>query len=178
MTDVPEERAGAPAVRALERKRDPPRRADASWAALSLGSNIEPRAEYLARARAALAADPELELVAESAPRLTPPQGYADQPEFLNQVLVVRTRLSPWELLRTCLRVEEDLGRVRGPIRWGPRTIDVDILAYDGLVVREPELRIPHEALPLRPFFSEMLREAGAEDLLPRDSTEARPTSG
>jgi 2-amino-4-hydroxy-6-hydroxymethyldihydropteridine diphosphokinase len=98
---------------------------------------------------------------------VTAPQGITDQPDFLNQVLLVQTRLSPWELLDACLDVERELGRVRGPVRWGPRLIDVDILAYDGLAIRDERLTVPHAALPLRPFFREMLSEVGAEDLLP-----------
>jgi 2-amino-4-hydroxy-6-hydroxymethyldihydropteridine diphosphokinase len=125
------------------------------------------RDRFLARARDLLTADPDIEIVAASAERLTPPQGFTDQPEFLNQVLLVRTHLSPWKLLDVCQSVESELGRVRGSIRWGPRTIDVDVLAYDGLEVRDERLRIPHEALPLRPFFMEMLREVGGDELLP-----------
>ena len=136
-------------------------------AALSLGSNLGDRERHLERARSALAAHPSLELVAASTPRLTAPQGFTEQPDFLNQVLLVRTELSPWELLDVCLRTERELGRVRGPVRWGPRTIDIDILAYEGRVIRNERLTVPHPALPLRPFFIEMLREVGAEDLLP-----------
>jgi 2-amino-4-hydroxy-6-hydroxymethyldihydropteridine diphosphokinase len=156
----------------------------ASRAALSLGSNLGDREENLARARVALArlhpasdASPaasagpgntgSVEIVAASAERLTAPQGISDQPDFLNQVLLVRTLLSPWELLEACLAVERDLGRVRGPVRWGPRTIDVDVLAYDGLAIRDERLTVPHAALALRPFFLEMMREIDAEDLLP-----------
>ncbi len=159
--------------------------AGASRAALSLGSNLGDREANLARARAALAhvgpapeasptasdgsraAAASIEIVAASAERLTAPQGFSDQPDFLNQVLLVRTLLSPWELLEACLEVERALGRVRGPVRWGPRTIDVDVLAYDGLAIRDERLVVPHAALPLRPFFLEMMREVGAEELLP-----------
>lgn len=139
----------------------------ASRAALSLGSNLGERERFLAGARGALAADPAIELLAASEPRVTAPQGFTEQPDFLNQVLLVSTELSPWELLGTCQRVEAELGRERGPLKWGPRTIDVDILAYDRLTVRDEQLVIPHAALPLRPFFLEMLREIGAHDLLP-----------
>lgn len=139
----------------------------ASRAAVSLGSNLGESQRLLERARAALAGDPRIELLAASRARRTPPQGVTDQPDFLNQVLLLGTDLSPWELLDRCLRVEASLGRVRGPVRWGPRTLDADVLAYDGLVVRDVRLTLPHAALPLRPFFLEMLREVGAEDLLP-----------
>ncbi|HEY7462600.1 MAG TPA: 2-amino-4-hydroxy-6-hydroxymethyldihydropteridine diphosphokinase [Gemmatimonadota bacterium] len=154
-----------------------------SRAALSLGSNLGDRELNLTRARAALeayagggrdapgaaagAGAAAIEILAASAPRSTAPQGFTAQPDFLNQVLLVRTALSPWELLEACLEVERGLGRVRGPIRWGPRTIDVDVLAYDGLVVRDERLTLPHAALPLRPFFLEMMREIGAAELLP-----------
>jgi 2-amino-4-hydroxy-6-hydroxymethyldihydropteridine diphosphokinase len=157
---------------------------------LSLGSNLGDRESNLAQARLALAryvppgpggsseaaeyvsspagpAGPPIEILAASAERPTPPQGFTEQPDFLNQVLLVRTWLSPWELLEACLAVERQLGRVRGPVRWGPRTIDLDVLAYDGLVIRDERLVVPHAALPLRPFFLEMMREIGAEELLP-----------
>ena len=141
--------------------------AGASLAALSLGSNLGDRARWLVDARAALRAVLALEVIAASAPRVTPPEGITDQPDFLNQVLLVRTTLSPWALLDACLDVERALGRVRGPLKGGPRTIDVDILAYDGLVVLDERLRIPHAALGRRPFFLDMLREIGAQGLLP-----------
>lgn len=144
---------------------EPP--AGASAAALSLGSNLGDPAEQLAAARGALAAREGLEIVAASAERRTAPQGVTDQPDFLNQVLLVHTVLSPWELLDACLDVERELGRVRGSVRWGPRTIDVDVLAYGGMVVRDERLHLPHAALPLRPFFYEMLAEVGGLDLLP-----------
>ncbi|MFN2431255.1 MAG: 2-amino-4-hydroxy-6-hydroxymethyldihydropteridine diphosphokinase [Gemmatimonadota bacterium] len=141
--------------------------AGASHAALSLGSNLGQREASLAAAREALAALPHSRLLAASAVRETVPQGVEEQPLFLNQVLLVRTLLSPWELLEACLAVERELGRVRGRLRWGPRTIDVDVLAYDGLEIRDERLGIPHPALPLRPFFLDMLHELGAQGLLP-----------
>jgi 2-amino-4-hydroxy-6-hydroxymethyldihydropteridine diphosphokinase len=165
--------------------------AGASRAALSLGSNLGDRESNLAQARSALAAyvpaprarssdsavepvgapagqaDPPIEILTASAERRTTPQGFSQQPDFLNQVLLVRTWLSPWDLLEACLAVERSLGRVRGPVRWGPRTIDLDVLAYDGLVIRDERLVVPHPALALRPFFLEMMREVGAQELLP-----------
>lgn len=139
----------------------------ASRAALSLGSNVGDSEQLLEGARAALEAESSIELLAASAPRRTAPQGVTGQPDFLNQVLLIRTSLSPWELLDHCLAVEARFGRVRGPVRWGPRTLDVDILAYGGLAVRDGRLTLPHAALPLRPFFLDMLREVDAEDVLP-----------
>jgi 2-amino-4-hydroxy-6-hydroxymethyldihydropteridine diphosphokinase len=77
--------------------------------------------------------------------------GKEDQPSFLNQALCLATPLLPRDLLQTILQIEEDMGRVRST-RYGPRSIDIDILLYEELVVDEPGLSIPHPQLPFRRF--------------------------
>ena len=132
---------------------------------LSLGSNLGDRVERLGAARAALIARGDLRLAAMSPVIETDPVDVTDQPHFLNQVLAVDTRLAPRGLLEACLGVERGLGRDRsaGPRR-GPRTIDVDVLLYDGLSVEEPGLTVPHPRLAARPFFLDLCRVAGAPD--------------
>ncbi len=117
---------------------------------LGLGSNLGDRAATLARARALLDG-PDLRIVAVSKVYETLPWGIVDQPRFLNQVIEARTTLSPREVLKRCHDVEAHLGRVRSA-RWGPRTIDVDILLYGTLRVSEPDLTIPHPQLAHRAF--------------------------
>lgn len=118
---------------------------------LGLGSNLGDRAAMLEAAVAGLAATPGLTVVGRSALYETPPWGEIDQPAFLNAALAVHTRLGPHELLDACLAVERALGRVRDR-RWGPRTIDIDIVDYDALELDEPGLTLPHPRLTERAF--------------------------
>jgi 2-amino-4-hydroxy-6-hydroxymethyldihydropteridine diphosphokinase len=82
-----------------------------------------------------------------------------DQPPFLNGAAVLETALDPRELLDTLLRVERELGRVRDGTRWGPRTIDLDLLLFDERTLDEPGLRVPHPRLHERRFALEPLAE-------------------
>lgn len=133
---------------------------------LGLGSNLGDRAAHLRRARELLAATPGVSLAGASAVYETEPVGRTDQPPFLNQVLAVRTRLAPAALLERAQAVEAALGRVRGE-RWGPRVIDVDILLYGEMVVRRPDLEIPHPRLAERAFALVPLAELAPELVLP-----------
>lgn len=92
--------------------------------------------------------------------------GGPEQPDFLNAVVEVGTELEPRDLLRACLEVEDRLGRVRGE-RWGPRAIDIDVLAYGDLDVDEPELVIPHPRMHERAFVLVPLLELDADPSLP-----------
>jgi 2-amino-4-hydroxy-6-hydroxymethyldihydropteridine diphosphokinase len=134
-----------------------------SRAYLSLGSNLGNRNDLLGRARAALIAHDHIQLVSCSEVRETKAVDVVDQPDFLNQVVGVETTMKAGDLLRTCMDVERGLGRDRakGTPR-GPRTIDLDILLYEGLEIRSSGLTIPHPRLAERPFFVEMARSAGA----------------
>ena len=130
---------------------------------VALGSNVEPRADYLARARAALAAFPGTWLDRASAVTATPPVDvppeYADL-AFLNQVLVLWTTLEPYDFSRRMHAVEDRLGRVR-TVRNGPRTIDVDLIDFGGLVNDDPALTLPHPRAHLRDFVMRPLAELG-----------------
>lgn len=134
-------------------------------AVVSLGSNIEPRADYLARALAALAALPGTRLERASEPEETEPVGvppeYAHL-RFLNQLAIFETELEVHEFSRRMHAIEDALGRTR-TVRNGPRTIDLDLVDFGGLVVDEPDLVLPHPRARERAFVMEpwrRLREA------------------
>jgi 2-amino-4-hydroxy-6-hydroxymethyldihydropteridine diphosphokinase len=120
---------------------------------IGIGANLGDR-ERTIREAIALLAD---EVVAVSALRETEPWGYADQPPFLNGALLLETERSPRELLDRLLEVERELGRTREGPRYGPRTIDLDLLLFGDLVVDEPGLQVPHPRLHERAFVLEPL---------------------
>lgn len=122
------------------------------WAFVALGSNVGDRDGHLARARAHLAALPGTTLVAATEIEETEPIGPVRQGPYLNQMVLIRTSLTPRDLLRHCLAIERDAGRVRRE-RWGPRTLDLDIVRFGDRVVEEPGLAVPHPELPNRPFW-------------------------
>lgn len=128
------------------------------WAFVALGSNLGDRTAHLAEARTALAALPLTELVAASSIEETDPLGPVSQPAYLNQMVLLRTGLDARALLDACLAIERARGRVRRE-RWGPRTLDLDIVRFDDLRVDEPDLQIPHPELPCRDFWQRELAE-------------------
>lgn len=132
-------------------------------AIVSLGSNIEPRAEYLEKALAALCAFPGTRLVAASSVIETEPVGVPDEfadMKFLNQIAVLETSLEVREFSARMHGVEDVLGRVR-TVRNGPRTIDLDLIDFDGIVMDEPDLILPHPRATERDFVMRPLRELG-----------------
>jgi 2-amino-4-hydroxy-6-hydroxymethyldihydropteridine diphosphokinase len=115
----------------------------------------------------ALAAQPGVEVDAVSQLRETDPVGLLDQPRFLNAAARVQTTLSPRSLLETLLSVERELGRTRDGPRWGPRTIDLDLLLYGDEVVDEPGLTVPHPRLHERSFVLEPLADLDSGLVIP-----------
>lgn len=126
---------------------------------VGLGSNLGDRAGTLRRAVELLAAAPGIEVVRVSTIRETDPVGYLDQPRFLNGAAAVETSLTARELLSALLAVEAELGRTRDGARYGPRTIDLDLLLYGAERLREPGLEVPHPRLHERAFVLEPLSE-------------------
>jgi len=126
---------------------------------VGLGANVGPREETLRQAVELLATEDGVEVVGVSTLQETDPVGSVDQPRFLNGAVAVETTLSPRELLDVLLRIERTLGRVRDGTRWGPRTVDLDLLVYADEVVDEPGLRVPHPRLQERRFVLEPLVE-------------------
>jgi 2-amino-4-hydroxy-6-hydroxymethyldihydropteridine diphosphokinase len=126
---------------------------------LGLGSNVGDREANLRDARAALGRA-GVEVLASSSIYETAPQGeLLDQPDFLNACLRIRTALDPEELLEVCKRVERELGRLRGGVRHGPRTIDVDLLLLGDLEYSSERLTLPHREVRSRRFVVEPLLE-------------------
>jgi 2-amino-4-hydroxy-6-hydroxymethyldihydropteridine diphosphokinase len=126
---------------------------------VGLGANLGDRRASLDRALELLSGD-GTRVVAVSRYRETDPVGYVDQPRFLNAAALVETELSPRDLLDRLLAIERELGRVRGEgPRFGPRTIDLDLLLYDDAVIEEPMLSVPHPRLHERRFVLEPLHE-------------------
>jgi 2-amino-4-hydroxy-6-hydroxymethyldihydropteridine diphosphokinase len=136
---------------------------------VGLGANLGHRRETIDAALALLASEDGLELVAASALRETEPVGVEDQPRFLNGVAGVTTVLPPRQLLDRLLAIECRLGRVRsvGP-RFGPRTIDLDLLLYGDEIIDEPGLVVPHPRLHERRFALEPLAELDPSLEIPR----------
>jgi 2-amino-4-hydroxy-6-hydroxymethyldihydropteridine diphosphokinase len=139
-------------------------------AALSLGGNLGDARATIAAALAALEAS-GVRVVARSSDYRTRPWGKTDQPDFTNVSAVVETSLPPLDLLALCLDVERQLGRVRHE-RWGPRLIDIDLIAYDDMRMDTPALTLPHRHAHERGFVLIPLAEI-APDLLIGDRTVA-----
>jgi 2-amino-4-hydroxy-6-hydroxymethyldihydropteridine diphosphokinase len=133
---------------------------------VGLGANLGNREEALEQAVALLEATERVDVIAVSELRETDPVGVLDQPRFLNGAAVVETTLSARELLDTLLAIERSLGRVRME-RWGPRTVDLDLLLYGDEIIDEPGLRVPHPRLHERRFTLEPLVELDPELVIP-----------
>jgi 2-amino-4-hydroxy-6-hydroxymethyldihydropteridine diphosphokinase len=133
-------------------------------ALLALGGNMGAVRDTLDRAVAALCDGSDVRLLARSADYSTPPWGVTDQPRFVNCCIAVETRLAPEALLDRTQAVERALGRDRAhELRWGPRPIDIDILAYDDLVRDGPDLTLPHPHMFERAFVLVPLSEIAPE---------------
>jgi len=125
---------------------------------IGAGANLGDRCAMLRAAVARLRAAPGVKVLACSTVYETDPVGPLDQPAFLNAVVGIETSLSPEELLATLLEVERSLGRVR-TIRWGPRTIDLDLLVFEGERRATESLHLPHPRTLERAFVTVPLRE-------------------
>ena len=126
---------------------------------VGLGANLGDRRRTLQRALDRLAEQPDIEVVRVSAFRETDPVGFRDQPWFLNAAAALETRLAPRDLLARFLAIERELGRSRQGPKFGPRTIDLDLLLYGDEIIDEPGLRVPHPRLADRRFVLEPLAE-------------------
>lgn len=135
---------------------------------VGLGSNLGEREATLRRAVEALGATEGIEVVAVSSFRETDPIGVPDQPRFVNGAAALETTMSARELLERLLEVERTLGRDRSAeVRWGPRTVDLDLLLYGEESIDEPGLEVPHPRLTQRVFVLEPLLELEPELRLP-----------
>jgi 2-amino-4-hydroxy-6-hydroxymethyldihydropteridine diphosphokinase len=125
---------------------------------IALGSNLGQREVFLAEARRAIADLATTRVLGLTDAEETAPIGPVAQGPFLNQMIAIETELSPQDLLAELKRIETDAGRIR-TARWGPRTLDLDIVLFEKQSVREPGLTVPHPELSNRDFW---LRELAA----------------
>ncbi len=133
-------------------------------ACIALGSNLGDRRAHILAARDAIASLPGTRLVACSTLHETPPVGPPGQDDYLNACLRIETSLKPRALLDALLSIERDRGRVRDPKdRWGPRTLDCDLILYAGITIDEPGLTLPHPRLHERLFVLQPLAEVASD---------------
>jgi 2-amino-4-hydroxy-6-hydroxymethyldihydropteridine diphosphokinase len=138
-----------------------PRRPEAVYVAL--GSNLGDRAAHLRAGREGLASLPDSQLLAASTIEETAPLAGLRQPPYLNQMVLLSTSLEPRALLKACQAIERREGRTRAE-RWGPRTLDLDIVRYGQRQVEERDLIIPHPELPNRDFWQREIAELSAHE--------------
>ena len=130
---------------------------------IALGSNLGKREQYLAAAREALGKIPLTRMIAESAIEETPPQpGSPPQPNYLNQMVLVETGLDPQRFLAALRKIEDANDRVRGE-KWGPRTLDLDIVRFGTRRLRDPDLIVPHPQLATREWWQREIEELDAK---------------
>jgi 2-amino-4-hydroxy-6-hydroxymethyldihydropteridine diphosphokinase len=134
---------------------------------VGLGANLGEREKTLRRAVELLAATRGIDVVALAKFRETEPVGPIRQPRFVNGAVAIETTLEPSELMAVLLAVERELGRVRDTTRWGPRTVDLDLLLYGNEIVDEPEVKVPHPRLAERRFALEPLAELDPDLVVP-----------
>jgi 2-amino-4-hydroxy-6-hydroxymethyldihydropteridine diphosphokinase len=139
----------------------------ATAAYIGLGANIGDRESTLRSALDRLGHEPEIEVLAVSRFRETDPVGLEDQPRFVNAAAKLRTTLSPRALLERLLAVERGLGREREGPRFGPRTLDLDLLVFGDAVIDEPGLTVPHPRLAERLFALEPLADLDPRLVVP-----------
>ncbi len=125
---------------------------------IALGSNLGDREATLRKARTAIAAIRGTRMIAQSAIEETDPIGPIPQGRYLNQMVAVETTLAPRTLLTALQRIERATGRIRS-MRWGPRTLDLDIVMIEGKEVSDEVLTVPHPELPNRDFWQRELDE-------------------
>ncbi len=135
-------------------------------ATVSLGSNVGDRLAYLDGAVRRILEDPRNRLRRLSSLYETEPYGVTDQPWFLNRVIQVETPLEVRGFFRSLQKIEASFLRVRAR-KWGPRTLDLDLLFFDDLVIDEPDLKVPHPGVPNRRFVLEPLCEIAPELIHP-----------
>lgn len=136
-------------------------------ALVALGGNVGDVRQTLARAIAQFCDGATVTLLARSSDYKTPPWGIEDQPAFINCAIAVSTALSPHELLARGQATERAFGRDRAnERRWGPRTLDIDLIAYDGLNLDHPDLKLPHPRMFERAFVLVPLAEIAPDRVI------------
>lgn len=134
-------------------------------ALIGIGSNVGDKAGNIARAIEQLCADGSVRLVAMSRLFRSAPWGILEQDWFVNGAAAVATDVTPHELLRRCLAVEDAMGRVRS-VKWGPRLVDVDVLTYRGETIDTADLKVPHPFIEQRSFVLVPLLDIAADEVV------------
>jgi 2-amino-4-hydroxy-6-hydroxymethyldihydropteridine diphosphokinase len=134
---------------------------------VGLGSNLDDPRARIAEACAALAGLPDSRFVLESSLYRTPPFGPVAQPEFVNAAAALLTQLSAHDFLASLKRIETRMGRTAPSVRWGPRRIDLDLLAYGDVALEEPGISVPHPGIAERAFVLVPLAEIAPELFVP-----------
>ncbi|ECJ3938181.1 2-amino-4-hydroxy-6-hydroxymethyldihydropteridine diphosphokinase [Salmonella enterica] len=137
---------------------------------IALGSNLASPLEQVNAALKAIADIPDSRIVAVSSFYRTPPLGPQDQPDYLNAAVALDTALAPEELLDHTQRIERQQGRERKAERWGPRTLDLDIMLFGDSIINSERLTVPHYDMKNRGFMLWPLFEIAPELILPDDS--------
>lgn len=132
---------------------------------LGLGSNLGDREGNISAAIQHLNESCEIRVASVSSLYETEPVGFLEQPAFLNAVISLQTKVSPFDLLEKCLLIEKSMGRIRDK-RWGPRVIDIDILIYHHLRLNSECLQIPHPRIPERRFVLVPIEEIAPYELI------------
>lgn len=150
---------------------------------IGLGGNLDAPADRVRRARKVLAESHGIREVAFSSLYRSRPMGPQDQPDYVNAVMAIETALAPLALLDLLQLIEVEEGRVRLGDRWGPRTLDLDLLVYGDQVIHHPRLSVPHPGLAVREFVLHPLAEILPDLVVPglgrvRDLAEQCPDNG
>ena len=132
-----------------------------------MGSNLGNKRRFIESAIAAIRDEKKISMIRISSIIETRPVGNIHQPDFLNCIIQCETELSPSELMKTLLRIERNLGRVRKE-KWGPRTIDCDILFFDNEISDTDELKLPHPEIMNRSFILQLMNELAPEFIHPK----------
>lgn len=130
---------------------------------IGIGSNLNDPAARVQAAFGELQRLPDTRLVARSSLYGSKPMGPADQPDYVNAVAAVDTRMPAAELLQALVQIEDRQGRARGTVQWGPRTLDLDLLLYGEQCIATPTLTVPHPGMHERDFVLVPLAEIAAD---------------
>jgi len=134
---------------------------------LGLGANLNAPLEQIKNATTALSKHENIQLIASSSLYGSKPMGPQDQPDYVNSVVAIETNLSALALLDITQKIELDFGRVRKENRWGPRTLDIDIILFKGKEIENERLTVPHYGMKTREFVLYPLHEVAPELCLP-----------
>ena len=134
---------------------------------VGLGSNLDAPARQIETAFGMLGAIDRTSLVATSSLYRSAPLGGIEQPDFVNAAALLTTELDPRTFLEELQAIERARGRERGEVQWGPRVLDLDLLAYDGVSLDEPGLTVPHPGIAARNFVLLPLREIAPDFRIP-----------